>query len=130
MFFVPQCSIRDLKLCRRNQHYAAILVRDHGAVRCLLRSAQLCPNAIESFVQRGGRSWIAIMFGQTTVEFRLLGVRERQEFWGRVGLLGDAIPNVADELKSLGDAQAAVVERGIAHDSKLKGKPLFGKGPV
>lgn len=63
------------------------------------------------------------MLRPATVELSLLFRSQ----WERVRLLGDAVPDVFDELQALCDAQIAIVEFGLGHGTNLETKHEWRK---
>src|SRR2546427_7025288 len=57
------------------------------------------------------RTRISFVVGPATIQLCTLLLGERQG----LSILGDAVPDVLDEIEALGDAQLAVVDFGLGH---------------
>lgn len=64
----------------------------------VLRATKPLANAVDRLIHREASTRVCLVLGNSPVEFRLLSVAQRENFRRRVGLLGDAIPDIADEL--------------------------------
>ena len=100
---------------RRIQRAAARVRSTNGGPRCLRRAPELGANTGERLIHRHAGRRISIVLGDATTQLGLLAFGRREDVRKRARFLGDAVPDITDELKALRNCQAAIVERWISH---------------
>jgi len=117
LLVIPQCCLGYLEIGCRREYSAASGGDNHVRDPTARLSWTTKPraNAAERLVHRNAACWVSFVFGEATIQLGLLLVGQRQDFGRRVRLVGDAVPDIANELKAVGHAQTTIVEDWICH---------------
>ena len=83
---------------------------------------------LENLVHGNQTRRIRICFRNATIQLGLLCLRQREHVRRGIRRIRNAIPDIADELETLGNAQAEVVKGWLSHMRKLKEGRSSGKG--
>ncbi len=122
LLVIPQRSLGDFQVCHRGEYDATARAQDHRMDQCpsLCGAPKLGANTRERIVHRYTERRIGIVLGDATIQLGFLAVGQGKDVRGRVRLLGDAVPDVTDELKTLGDTQATIIEGWISHNMEAE----------